>query len=127
MFDNYIFMDVNYGDICKYEIDGVVFYTRPLMGKLLDLNRLEMETEPVLHADHDIKVAISAWRDINVWAGSKTDVEAIAKAISKHFEHVKVSCCARVLQIWREGDKSINRQLSDFYVLSPEDKERYSL
>lgn len=127
--DNFVINDINYGDLCKFVIDGQVAYvakwyvinrgptgksicpTFEIFGEAQSVTATELED---LNTLWSVELAVG-YSNINAYCLHGTDMAKLCRDISTKHGLVKVSSEARYLMCCQHGKELWRKTLDEFY------------
>ena len=119
--DNFVINDVNYGDRCKFVIDGQVVYVskwhvinRKLTAIFGEPQAMSVSELEDLNTSWSVELAVG-YSDVSVYCLHGTDMAKLCRDISAKHGLVIVSSEARYLMCCRHGEELWRKTLDEFY------------
>ena len=119
--DNFVINDVNYGDLCKYIVEGQVVYVSKWYVVYRGLAEIFGEPHPVslselgdLNTSWATELAVG-YSSVSVYCLHGADMAKLCRDISAKHGLVKVSSHARYLMCCQDGKELWRKTLDEFY------------
>ena len=119
--DNFIINDINYGDLCRFVVDGQVAYVAKWYVVNRGLTDIFGEPQPVVVSElEDMNTSWSAelaigYSNVNAYCLHSADMAKLCRDISAKHGLVKVSSHARYLMCCQHGKELWRKTLDEFY------------
>ena len=119
--DDFIINGINYGDLCKYLVDGQVVYVAKWYVVNRGLAEIFGEPHPISTSElEDLNTSWSAelavgHSNVNIYCLHGADMAKLCRDISAKHGLVKVSSEARYLMCCQDGKELWRKTLDEFY------------
>ena len=119
--DNFVINDINYGDLCKFVIDGQVAYVskwcvinRKLTAIFGEPQAMSVSELEDLNTSWSVELAVG-YSNISVYCLHGTDMARLCRDISAKHGVAMVSSGARYLMRCQDGSEIWRKTLEEFY------------